>query len=125
MRVLLCAICIFVLASCATHPDIITGSYVSPQKYQGYSCSQICTEMEHVNECVLDLHDRLAKEVNADAWQMGASAVLFWPAAFFLEGGDGPEATEYASLQGEYEALRTVAVDKGCELSKPDSVKGK
>jgi hypothetical protein len=35
---------------------------------------------------------------------------------FFLEGGDGPEAAEYAQLKGEYEALRTAAVEKKCAM---------
>lgn len=38
--------------------------------------------------------------------------VLFWPALFALEGGDGPEATEYAQLKGEYEAARQASEKK-------------
>jgi hypothetical protein len=45
---------------------------------------------------------------------MGIGLVLFWPALLFLEGGDGPEATEYANLKGEYEALRENSVSKKC-----------
>ena len=43
---------------------------------------------------------------------MGVGLLLFWPALFALEGGDGPEAAEYARLKGEYEALRQAAVMK-------------
>ena len=42
--------------------------------------------------------------------------VLFWPTLFFLEGGDGPEASEYTQLKGEFEALRTNSVQKKCEI---------
>lgn len=48
---------------------------------------------------------------------MGVGLVLFWPTLFMLEGGDGPEAAEYARLKGEYEALRKVAIEKKCDLS--------
>ena len=44
-----------------------------------------------------------------------AFGILFWPALFFLEGGDGPEAAEYAQLKGQYEALRTLAVQRKIE----------
>ena len=49
---------------------------------------------------------------------MAVGLLLFWPALFFLEGGDGPEAAEYARLKGQYEALRTVAVQRkiGAEM---------
>ena len=47
---------------------------------------------------------------------MGVGLVLFWPTLFFLEGGDGPEASEYTQLKGEFEALRTNSVQKKCEI---------
>ena len=48
---------------------------------------------------------------------MGVGLVLFWPALFFLEGGDGPEAAEYAQLKGDFEALRSASVAKSCSIS--------
>lgn len=47
---------------------------------------------------------------------MGIGLAVFWPALLFLEGGDGPEATEYAQLKGEYEALRQNSVQKRCGI---------
>jgi hypothetical protein len=47
---------------------------------------------------------------------MGVGLVLFWPALFFLEGGDGPEAVEYAQLQGDFEALQVNATQKNCAI---------
>ena len=60
----------------------------------------------------------LKKEASNDSAQMAIGLLLFWPALFFLEGGDGPEAAEYARLKGEYEALRTVAVQKKISFDK-------
>mgnify|MGYP001232624020 CR=1 FL=1 len=54
-----------------------------------------------------------AKKDNA---QMGVGLVLFWPALIFLEGGDGPEAAEYAQLKGNYEALQDNAILRKCGI---------
>jgi hypothetical protein len=55
---------------------------------------------------------------------MGVGLVLFWPALFFLEGGDGPEAAEYAQLKGEFEALRENSIQKKCgiESKSPEEI---
>jgi hypothetical protein len=73
-------------------------------------------EMDHVSHRTVDLYYSLDKKASNDAAQMGAGLILFWPALFFLEGGDGPEAAEYSRLKGEFEALRTVSVQRRCEL---------
>ena len=63
-------------------------------------------------------------ERSADNWQMGVGLILFWPSLFFLEGGDGPEASEYAQLKGNFEALRVNSVQKKCSISaqSPDEI---
>ncbi|MEK9544243.1 MAG: hypothetical protein VW016_12220, partial [Luminiphilus sp.] len=104
------------LLSCASHPDDIDSAYVSPLKYKDYDCDQIALEMDHVGQRTTELYHRLDAEEEADAWQMGIGLVLFWPALFWLEGGDGPEAAEYAQLKGEFEALRETSVAKKCSL---------
>lgn len=104
-------------AGCASNPDKIDSAYVSPLKYQKYDCQQLASEMDYVGQRTTKLHQRLKKERKADNWQMGVGLVLFWPALFFLEGGDGPEAAEYSQLKGEFEALRQVSVEKKCSIS--------
>jgi hypothetical protein len=46
---------------------------------------------------------------------MAVGMILFWPALFFLEGGDGPQAAEYGRLKGERDALERVAIQKKCD----------
>ena len=41
---------------------------------------------------------------------------MFWPTLFLLEGGDGPEAAEYAQLRGEYKTLNDVSIAKKCGM---------
>ena len=105
------------LLACASNPDKISAAYVSPMKYKDYDCDQVSLEMDNVSHKTTTLYHQLKKERNADNWQTGVGLVLFWPALFFLEGGDGPEAAEYAQLKGEFNALDEVAVQKKCSVA--------
>lgn len=102
------------ITACASSPDKIASTYVSPLQYSDYSCKQVAQEMTNVSRRVSELYGSLDKEASADNAQMALGLVLFWPALFFLEGGDGPQAAEYARLKGEREALESVAVQKNC-----------
>lgn len=117
MNKLVSAIAVVLMGGCASHPDKIDAAYVSPLKYQGYDCDQVAMEMDHVGNRTTKLHSRLKAERDADNWQMGVGLILFWPTLFLLEGGDGPEAAEYAQLKGEYEALRETSVQKKCTIA--------
>jgi len=113
--------CLFtlILGGCASNPDKLPTSYVSPFKYRDYDCEQIALEMENVSSRSRLLYNQLAKERSADNMQMGVGLVLFWPALFFLEGGDGPQAAEFSQMKGEFEALRQNSVVKKCDLDIP------
>tara|TARA_A100001015_G_C14509014_1_gene525889 strand:- start:77 stop:523 length:447 start_codon:yes stop_codon:yes gene_type:complete len=116
LRVLLIPVLFFV--GCATKPEKIAASYVSPLKYKDYDEEMIILEMDYVGKRTNELYHSLKKEASNDSAQMAIGLVLFWPALLFLEGGDGTEAAEYARLKGEFEALRTVAVQKKISLEK-------
>lgn len=103
--------------ACASNPDKIDAAYVSPAKYQDLDCEQIAREMDIVGQRTTMLHARLKEERNKDNAQMGVGLVLFWPALFFLEGGDGPEAVEYAQLKGDFEALQVNGAQKNCAIN--------
>jgi hypothetical protein len=113
-KLILGSVC--VMSACATQPNKIPAQYVSPLQYKDYDCEQISYEQARMERRTGQLYTSLKKEANADAWQMGIGLVLFWPTLFMLEGGDGPEATEYARLRGEYQALHEVSVMKKCAL---------
>ncbi|MGB5627811.1 MAG: hypothetical protein WBM57_00465 [Woeseiaceae bacterium] len=107
---------------CASQPDKIGAAYVSPLKYKDYDCEMIALERASVERKTNQLHYKLKQEANKDAGQMAVGMVLFWPALFFLEGGDGPEAAEYAQLKGEYVALEDTSNVKKCELDFADDL---
>lgn len=94
----------------------MAASYVSPLEYQDYSCKQLGAEASRVSRKASELHGTLKSEADADTAQMAAGLILFWPTLFFLEGGDGPQASEYKRLKGEYEAIEQVSIKKNCGL---------
>jgi hypothetical protein len=104
---------IFVVG-CATQPKDLPTTYVSPNQYQHYSCDQITLEMNRASRKANELQAKLKQDADNDAAQMAVGLVIFWPALFFLEGGDGPEAAEYSRLKGEFEALEEVSIQKKC-----------
>jgi len=107
----------FLMAGCASSPDKIASQSVSTLPYEQHNCKQIGAEVDRVNRRVSELHGTLDKKASGDAAQMAIGMVLFWPALFFLEGGDGPEAAEYARVKGERDALEKVAIQKECGIA--------
>ena len=101
---------------CATQPEELQTQYVSPLQYKEYDCNQISGEMERTSRRINEMYISLKKTADDDSAQMGVGLILFWPALFFLEGGDGQQAAEYGRLKGEYEALETVAIEKSCAI---------
>jgi hypothetical protein len=80
--------------------------------------------MDNVSHRTTELYYQLKKESNADNWQMGLGLILFWPSLFLLEGGDGPQAAEYAQLKGTFSALQDNSVQKKCgiQAKSPDEI---
>ena len=101
------------LTACATPPDKISASYVSPVQYQGYTCDQIDQELTRVTNAVSEVTGQQKKEASKDAFAMGVGLIIFWPALFFLIGEDKKE--ELARLKGEYIALQDIAKLKKCK----------
>ena len=103
------------LAGCATSPDKISASYVSPLQYQGYDCGKIRGELVRIGHRVDEVTGHQRKQASNDALAMGVGLVLFWPALFFLAGGNDKKE-ELGRLKGEYDALQQAAVTKRCDL---------
>lgn len=101
------------LAACATSPDKISAAYVSPLQYQSYDCGQIRMELVRIGQRVDEVTGQQRRQASNDAWAMGVGLVLFWPALFFLAGGNDKKE-ELGRLKGEYDALQSAAVQKQC-----------
>ena len=63
---------------CATSPDKISPSYVSPLQYQSYSCSQIEQEFARIGRRVSEVTGQQQRERTKDQWAFGIGMVLFW-----------------------------------------------
>ncbi len=106
-----------ILTGCGSHPGKYDVAFVSPELYQSYSCRQLGQEMSRVEQRTESLYADLKSERTHDNWHSGLGLVFFWPTLFSLEGGDGPEAQEYAQLKGEYQALEHNVVAKSCAIT--------
>lgn len=116
MKKTLCILAALTVAACASSPDDMTASYVSPLQYQDYSCKQLGAESAIVERRVSELYGSLDKKASNDNAQMAAGLLLLWPTLFFLEGGDGGDASEYRRLKGEYDALEKASIRKNCGI---------
>lgn len=103
------------LAACASSPKSIDAAYVSPIKYEPYSCEDILVERAAIEQRADTLYKSLNRRANTDKVKMGVGAVLFLPTLFFLK-GDGVKAQEFAELKGSYRALAYQSQRKNCGL---------
>jgi len=104
-----------IFTGCATSPNEMSSSYVSPLIYQSYDCQQLVMESDRVSRRVQSMHAKLAEKESDDSAKMAVGLILFWPALFFLD-GDEDGAIEYKRLKGESEALHQAAIAKKCDL---------
>lgn len=111
------SVCLVLLFSigCATRPEKIKASYVSPLQYQGYSCEQISQELLRVNARIIEVTGQQDKEADKDAAAVGVGMLCFWPALFFTIGTDKED--ELSRLMGEDEAIQNMAAQKNCDVS--------
>ena len=109
------AVSVVALAGCATSPEKVKATYVSPAQYANYDCIQVREEMIRVFSRANTMTSMQRSKSEKDALAVGASVALFWPAAFLVAGGDVKD--ELASLKGQYTALSEASKAKNCPLS--------
>ena len=102
---------LFIVTGCATSPNEMTASYVSPLIYQSYDCQQLVMESDRVSRRVQSMHAKLDETASGDTTTMAVGLILFLPALFFLD-GDGDGGIEYKRLMGESDAIHQAAVAK-------------
>ena len=113
---LLCLISFLAVSTgCSTKADNVSGTYVSPLQYQSYNCNQIRQELTRVNRRVMEVAGKQDSAAAKDAVALGVGLVIFWPALFFMVGGDRKE--ELSRLKGEYEAIEVAAIEKECDVA--------
>jgi len=107
---------------CATSPDNIVASSVSPLLYQDYDCKQLLNEGDRVSRKLQTLHAAVKSDATYDTVKMTVGLILLWPTLFFID-GDGAQSVEYARLKGEAEAIHSMAISGKCNMSLMPPVK--
>ena len=101
------------LSGCAASPDTIAPVYVSPVAYADYTCHTLNVEAQAIAAQLASLTGQQTAAANNDAALTAVSLILFWPAAFFIAGGND-YTPEIAELRGRADAIYAAAIEKGC-----------
>lgn len=109
------AIAAFALAGCASSSSDIAASYVSPVMYQQHTCQQLAMEAQAVTARAGSLSGVQDGQRTKDAWTTAAAVVIFWPAAFLVE-GDKQTAAELAQMKGQMVAIEQASIAKKCGI---------
>ena len=105
----------FLLTGCATPPNKITATYVSPMEYVALSDEEVIAELNRVSRKLREVSGVQQAEADKDGVALGVGLVLFWPALLFMIGPD--EESEIASLKGQYEALEATAIKRSLGIA--------
>ena len=111
MKILITIGAAIALTGCINMPTPttqITGSYVSPLKYESTSCDALVAEISALarreNQLVAAQNQRIKT----------SETQAFW---YGVGQGDGVEAAELANVRGEREAVTTAMDKKKCKAS--------
>lgn len=100
---------------CATPGSEVAASYVPQGMYENTSCATLARDIVDVQQHAAALSGQLDDAAQKDKVAVGVALVLFWPAAFFVSGGDKGRQAELASSKGQFEAMTKAYRTKGCE----------
>ncbi|MGH1425478.1 MAG: hypothetical protein ACRBBU_12175 [Pseudooceanicola sp.] len=103
------------LSGCAQQSNKVEAAYVSPIEYSKYSCKQLKEEAHRVAARASEVAGVQDKKAMDDAVATTVALVVFWPAAFFIN-GNKTNATELANLKGQLEAIEDASDKKKCGI---------
>ena len=105
------------LAGCssAQKANQVSANYVSSANYSNMSCSNLRSEAERVRASVSDLERATDAAYNEDKTMEAITWLLFWPAAFAMD-GNSAETARLAEARGQAEAIRSATISKGCRM---------
>src|ERR1700733_14377500 len=104
-----------ILAGCASHSADITPSYISPMQYDAYNCQQLGEEAQRVSAAAAAASGAQDSQATKDAVATTAAVIIFWPAAFFVQ-GDKQNAAQLAQLKGQMDAIQQESIAKNCGI---------
>jgi len=102
------------ISGCASKSHQLQAAHVSTSGYKKLECKELHAELQGNINRTNELIGILDEKASNDETAMAIGMILFWPALFALEGGDGVEAAEYSRLKGEFNAIEEVAILNEC-----------
>jgi hypothetical protein len=103
------------MSGCATKSSEIQAIYISPLQYSSYDCNQLRAELQRLQIRVTQVGGAFDERASQANLATAATVVLFWPAAFFVGGGNKEQQAELARLKGEQDAIQQTAIQLKCE----------
>ena len=103
------------VAGCASKGADVAPSYVSPIQYQSFTCPQLAAEAERVSAAATSASGAQDSQATKDAVATTAAVIIFWPAAFFVQ-GDKNNAAQLAQLKGQMDAIQQESIAKNCGI---------
>ena len=106
---------LLVLSACATSAEDVRPTYVSTTQFETWECEQLSGEYRRVRSAVSYLSEEQDDQASGDAALTATAIILFWPAAFFIE-GDDQTTYELAEMKGRRDALLDTMITQDCEV---------
>ena len=116
-RIVLCGVSLLMLQACsdAKKASEVTAAYVPSSAYSSMSCNNLRAEDLRLRRSVSEMTGAVDKEYKNDKNMEVVTWLLFWPAAFAMEGNDA-EAAKLSQAKGEAEAIRAAMIAKNCRM---------
>jgi hypothetical protein len=115
VRVFVAILAALSLAGCASKAADITPTYVSPIQYQSFTCPQLAAEAQRVSAAAAAASGAQDSQATKDAVATTAAVIIFWPAAFLVQ-GDKNNAAQLAQLKGQMDAIQQASIMKNCGI---------
>lgn len=112
-KLLTLASCAALAAGCAQKPENVQAAFVNPAGYTAMSCAQLNAEAHAVQQRLTTANSAQQSAASSDAAMTAVALILFWPAAFAIQ-GDKETTAELSRLKGEATAIQSAAASKGC-----------
>jgi hypothetical protein len=103
------------LVGCASKAADVTPTYVSPIQYQSFTCPQLAAEAQRVSAAAAAASGAQDSQATKDAVATTAAVIIFWPAAFLVQ-GDKNNAAQLAQLKGQMDAIQQASIMKNCGI---------
>jgi hypothetical protein len=84
-------------------------------QYDSFNCRQLAEEAQRISARAAQAAGAQDSQATKDTVATTAAIIIFWPAAFFVQ-GDKQNAAELARLKGEMEAIEQVSIRKQCGI---------